>query len=93
MASARKFISTGSLIPIATGIGAVAVGILFTFPQNPLVWQAATWTLVLALAGLLVLVLVSGYALVTNRAARTWRSIASFLLGLACLVAAAVGSL
>ena len=89
----RKFMSTSSLILIAIGISAVAVGVLFTFPENPLVWHAATWTLVVALAGLLGLVLALGYVLVTDRAARTWQSIVSFLLGFACLVAVAVGSL
>jgi hypothetical protein len=40
----------------------------------------------------LVLVLASAYSLATNHAARTWQRIGSFSLGLACLVAVAVGS-
>jgi hypothetical protein len=93
MAAMRKFISTSSLILVAIGISAAAVGVLFTFPQNPIVWQVATWTLVAALVGLVALVLVAGYVLATARAARTWQRITPFLVGLICLVAVAVGSL
>ncbi|WP_457000010.1 hypothetical protein [Luteimonas sp. A534] len=93
MAAFRKLISTSSFILVAAGISAVAAGILFTFPTDPLIWQAATWTLLAALIGLFVLVLFTGYLLATDRAARTWQRIASFLLGLACLVPVAVGLL
>lgn len=93
MTAMRKFISTSSLTLVAVGISVAAVGFLFTFPQNPLIWQAAAWTLVVALIGLLALVFVSGYVLVTNRAARTGQKIASFLVGVVCLGVVAVGSL
>ena len=93
MATLRKFTSTSSLILVAIGISAVAIAVLFTFPTDWLTWQVASWTLVAALVGLLVLVLVSGYVLATNRATRTWQRVTSFLIGLACLVAVAVGSL
>ncbi|MGY0620255.1 hypothetical protein [Lysobacter sp. A378] len=89
----RKFVSTSSLILVAVGVATAAVGVLFTFPENPLIWHAATWTLVAALAGLLVLVLVSGYVLATDRAARTWQRTTAFLIGFTCLVAIAIGSL
>nr|CAP48776.1 putative integron gene cassette protein [uncultured bacterium] len=89
----RKFISTSSLILVAIGISTVAIAVLFTFPTDPLTWQVASWTLVAALVGLLILVLVSGYVLAVNRAARTWQRITSFLIGPACLAAVAVGSL
>ena len=93
MAAVRKFISTSSLILVAIGISAAAIGVLFTFPENPLIWQATTWTLIAALVGLVALVIVSGYVLATNRAARTWQRITSFLIGFVCLVAVAAGSL
>ncbi|NZA27811.1 hypothetical protein H0E84_15645 [Luteimonas sp. SJ-92] len=87
----RKFPSTSSLILAAVGISAAAGAVLCTFPANPLIWQAAAWTLVAALTGLLALVLVSGYVLAVDRAARTWQRTATFLLGLACLVPVALG--
>jgi hypothetical protein len=93
MTALRKLVSPASLTLVAIGISAAAAGVLFTFPANPILWQAATWTLVAALVGLLVLVLVSGYVLVTDQAARTWQRIASFLIGLACLMSVAVGLL
>ncbi|HZV38737.1 MAG TPA: hypothetical protein VFF96_08325 [Pseudoxanthomonas sp.] len=92
MAILRKFVSASSLILVAVGVSAVAVSVLSAFPANPLVWQAASWTLVAALVGLLVLVPVSGYALAASRSARTWRRAAPFLLGFACLAAVAIGS-
>ena len=93
MAASRKFVSTGSLTLAAVGIAAVAVSALFAFPANPLVWQAASWTLVAALVGLSALVPVSGYVLATRRTARTGRHGVSFLLGFMCLAAVVVGSL
>ena len=77
----------------AAGISALSVGVLFTFPADPAIWQSATWILVAALACLLLLVPWAGYVLVANRTTRTWPRIASFLVGLACLLAVAVGSL
>jgi len=93
MAALRKLISTSSLILVAVVISAVAAGVLFTFPADPLIWQAAAWTLLAALMGLLVLVLLTGYVLATDQAARTWQRIASFLIGLVFLVPIAVGLL
>ena len=93
MTALRKFVSTGSLTLVAVCIAMAAASVLFTFPANPLLWQAASWTLVAALVGLLLLVPVSGYALVTRRTARTGWRVASFLIGFLCLAAVAVGSL
>jgi len=86
-------VSTSSLILVAIAVSAATVGVLLTFPTDPLVWNIASWTLVAGLALLLVLVLVSGYVLATNKAARTPRRILSFLVGLACLAALGAGSL
>ena len=91
MTTVRRFTSTSSLILIAIGVSAIAVAVLLAFPGDPL-WQIATWTLVVALVALLVLVPASAYVLSTNKDARTWQRVASFLIGLACLVAVAVGS-
>lgn len=85
MAALRKIISIGSLILVAILVPATTTGVLLAFPAEPLVWQAATWTLVAALIGLLVLVTLTGYALATGQAARAWQRVASFLIGLACL--------
>ena len=92
MAAMSKFMSLSSLILVAIGVSLAAAAVLFTIPANPLIWQVATWTLVAGLAGLLVLVLVSGYVLARDRAARTRWRIATFLFGLACLVTVALGS-
>ena len=91
MTTVRRFTSTSSLILVAIGFSAIASAVLIAFPRDPL-WQIATWTLVAALVALLVLVPASAYVLSTNKAARTWPRVASFLIGLACLVAVAVGS-
>lgn len=81
-------------LPLGRGaVSAAAVGVLLTFPADPLVWNIASWTLVAALALLLVLVLVSGYVLATIKTARTTRRVVSFLVGLACLAALGAGSL
>lgn len=93
MAASRKLMSTSTSILVAVVISAVAAGVLFTFPSDPLIWEAATWTLLAALISLSVLVALTGYRLASDRAARTWQRIASFLLGLACLVPVAVGLL
>jgi len=92
MATMPKFMSLSSLILVAIGVSLAAAAVLFSIPANPIIWQAATWTLVAGLFGLLVLVLVSGYVLATDRAARTWRRIATSLFGLVCLVSVALGS-
>ena len=92
MAAIRIFSVASSLILPAIGIATGACAVLFAFPRNLLVWQIGSWTLVIALFSLLALVLASAYSLATNRAARTWQRIGSFLLGLACLVAVAVAS-
>lgn len=89
----RKLVSTSSLILVTMGVATVAAGVLLTFPENPIVWNAATWILVAALAGLLVFVLLSGYGLATDRVKRTWQGTTAFLIGLTCLVAIAGGSL
>jgi len=88
-----KLPSTSPLILVAIGIAGAAVAVLFTFPGDPFTWQVASWTLVAALAALLALVVASGYILATNRSARTWQRVTSFLVGLACLLAVAFGSL
>lgn len=88
----RRFMSPSSLILSAIGISLAATAVLFTFPANPLVWQAAAWALVAGLSGLLLLVPVSGYVLASNHAARTWQQISTFLLGSACLAAVIVAS-
>jgi uncharacterized membrane protein SirB2 len=82
-AKARRFASTNALILVA----------LFAFPADPRVWQAASWALVAALLALLALVVVSGVVLAMRPAARKWPRIALFLVGLACLLAVAAGSL
>jgi len=64
---------------------AAAAAVLFTFPQDPRAWQAATWTLVGGLVVLSVLVVSGGIRMARNRAARDWRSIVAFAIGLACL--------
>ena len=92
MSAMHKLMSLNALILVAIGVSLAAAAVLFTIPANPLLWQVATWTLVAGLIGLLVLVLVSGFVLARDRAARTWRRIATFLFGLVCLVVVAVGS-
>ena len=92
MSAMHKFMSLNALILVAIGVSLAAAAVLFTIPANPLLWQVATWTLVAGLIGLLVLVLVSGYVLATDRAARTRWRIATFLFGLVCLVVVALGS-
>ncbi|MBJ6985577.1 hypothetical protein [Luteimonas sp. MC1750] len=91
MAAFRKLMFTTALTWLAIGICVAAAGILFTFPADPMIWQAATWTLVAALCALLVLVVVLGYVMATNQATRTWRRITPFLIGVACLAPVAVG--
>ncbi len=93
MTTKRKFATPSALILVAIGVAAIASGVLLSFPGNLRVWQIGSWTLAVALLALPALVLASAYSLATNRAARTWQRIGSFLLGLACLVAVAVGSL
>jgi hypothetical protein len=92
MAAMHKFMSLSSLTLVAIGVSLAAAAALITIPANPLIWQVATWTVVAGLVGLLVLVLVSGYVIARHRAARTWQCIATFLFGLACLVAVAFSS-
>lgn len=93
MTTARRFTSTSSLILVAIGVSAIAIAVLVGFPGDLFVWQIASWTLVAALVALLVLVPASAYVLSTNKAARTWQRVASFLIGLACLAAVVIGSL
>lgn len=93
MTAIRKLVSTTSLTLAAIGVAVAALAVLVMFPANPRVWQVASWTLVAALACVLVLMLASGWILATNRAARTRLRIASFLAGLACLAVVAIGSL
>ena len=90
MAAMRKFISLSFLTIATVGASLAAAAVLFTYPTNPLIWNAATWTLVAGLVGLLVVVLLSAYVLAKNRTARTWQRIATFLFGLACLAVVAV---
>jgi hypothetical protein len=92
-AKARRFASTNALILVALGVAAIALAVLFAFPADPRVWQAASWALVAALLALLALVVVSGVVLAMRPAARKWPRIALFLVGLACLLAVAAGSL
>jgi len=78
-------------------VGAVAACLaattaLIAFPGNQAVWQAGAWTLTGGLAGLLVLVPLSGYLLATRRTARTGRQIAALAVGIACLAIVAIGS-
>lgn len=84
---------SSSLILGAIGVAIAATAALSTFPGNLLVWQAVSWTLVVALLALLVLVPASAWSLATDRSARTWQRIASFSLGLFCLVVVAIGSI
>lgn len=93
MAAIRKFVGLNSLIVGAIGISAIATAALIALPGNLVAWKIGSWTLVFALLALLALVLVSGYSLVTNRTARSWRRIVCFLLGFSCLVVFAIGSL
>ena len=90
MVAIRKFISLSSLTLAAIGASIAAAAVLFTYPANPLIWNAATWTLVAGLIGLGVVVLVSGYVLARNRSARTWQRTATFLFGLVCLAAVTI---
>jgi NhaP-type Na+/H+ or K+/H+ antiporter len=92
MAATRIFSVASPLILAAIGIAMGACAVLFASPHNLPVWQIGSWTPVIALFFLLVLVLASAYSLATNHAARTWQRIGSFLLGLACLAVVAVGS-
>lgn len=92
MSAMRRFASPVRLIPVAIGVGLLAVAVLVAFPGNAAAWQVAAWTLVAALAALLVLVVVAGCILAIDRAARTWPMIAAFLAGLGCLVAVVAGS-
>lgn len=91
MAAMHKLTSPSALILVAIGISVIAV--LIAFPTDLHAWRVASWTLVAALAALLVLVVASACILATNRAARTWQRIASFLIGLGCLVTVAVGAI
>jgi hypothetical protein len=93
MTANRTFVIPNSLIPGAIGVSAVALAVLVAFPGNLRVWQVASWVLIFALLALLAFMLVSAYSLATDPAARTWQRIASFSLGLACLVVIAIGSL
>ena len=93
MTAIRKLVSTSSLTLAAIAVAVAALGVLVMFPSNLRAWQAASWTLVAALACVLALVLASGWILATNRAARTRLRIASFVAGLACLAVVAIGSL
>ena len=93
MAAIRQFVGLNSLILGAIGVSAVATAALVALPGNLVAWQIGSWTLVFALLALLVLVLVSGYSLATNRASRGWRRIVCFLLGLSCLAVIVIGSL
>ena len=77
MSAMHKLMSLNALILVAIGVSLAAAAVLFTIHANPLLWQVATWTLVAGLIGLLVLVLVSGFVLARDRAARTWRRIAT----------------
>lgn len=80
-------VPTSPLILIALGICAVSLAVLFSFPSDPSVWQAATWTLVGGLGMLLPFVVLAGGVLAVNPGARTWSRIGTFILGLACLLA------
>jgi len=93
MTAIRQLLGLNSLILCAIGISAIATAALLAFPGNLVAWQIGSWTLVLALLALLVLVLASAYSLATNRAARSWRRIVCFLLGFSCLAVIAIGSL
>lgn len=90
MTAMRTFMSLSFLTLAAIGASLAAAAVLFTYPANPLIWNAATWTLLAGLAGLLVAILVSGYVLARNRTARTWQRIVTFVFGLACLAAVTV---
>ena len=93
MAALREFLCTIVLTWIAIGFSAAAAAVLFTFPADPAIWEAATWTLVASLCGLFVLVLLLGYALARDPAARTGQRIGTFLIGLGCLSPFALGLL
>lgn len=93
MKAHRTFPASGTLTLGALGIAGVATAVLVAFPGDLRVWQVASWTLVFALLGLLALVLFSAFLLATRRAARTWRRIVPFSLGLACLAVVAFGAL
>lgn len=93
MAAMHKLTSPSALILVAIGISVAAIAVLIAFPTDLHAWRVASWTLVAALAALLVLVVASACILATNRAARTWQRIASFLIGLGCLVTVAVGAI
>lgn len=90
MAAMRRFISPGVLALAAIGASVAAAAVLFTYPKNPLIWNAAAWTLVAGLAGLVVAVLASGWVLARDRGARTWPRVVAFLFGLAYLAAIGV---
>lgn len=80
-------VPTSPLILLALGICAVSLAVLFSFPADPAVWQAATWTLVGGLTLLLPFVVLAGFVLAANPGARTRSRIATFVLGLAVLLA------
>jgi len=81
----RRFLAADVLTLLAAAVVVGAAAVLFTFPQDPRAWQAATWTLVGGLVVLSVLVVSGGIRMARNRAARDWRSIVAFAIGLACL--------
>ena len=87
MATHMRALPTTPLILLALGTCAVALAVLFSFPSDPAVWQAATWTLVGGMAVLLPLVMLAGGILAMNPGARTWSRISSFTLGLVILLA------
>jgi len=76
----------------ALGAAVMAAGVLLTFP-GPDVWAVASWILAFALLVLAGLVLLSGWALVRHRQARTWPRVVGVTLGAACLAALAIGAI
>ena len=45
MSVMRRFASPVRLIPVAIGIGLLAIAVLVAFPGNAVAWQVAAWTL------------------------------------------------
>src|SRR5690606_17991406 len=80
-------VPTSPLILLALGICAVSLAVLFSFPTDPTVWRAATWTLLGGLAILLPFVVLAGCVLAANPRGRTWSRIGTFVLGLVTLLA------
>ena len=93
MTAQRILARANALILGTVGLCAAATGVLVAFPGDLRVWQAASWTMSLALLCLLVLVGAAAWALATDRATRTWSRVLCVTLGAGCLAFIAIAAI